>query len=114
MSTAYAVPATARPVQGQVRLTRRGRAVVFTLSLLVVLAVALFAAGGSSVATDRPGADVPTEIITVQPGQTLWGIASDLAEDGGDVRAVMVEIERLNALTTAGLAAGQKLRVPLG
>lgn len=126
MSTTYAArptaaasrpvsrPADVRPAQqGELRLTRRGRAVVFTLSLLVVLAVALFVAGGASVATGQAGQDVPTQVVTVLPGETLWGIASDLAEDGGDVRAVMAEIERLNALTDASLDAGQRLRVPL-
>ena len=94
-----------------VRLTRRGRLVVFLTSLFLVLAVAFMLAGGA-VGTDEAGQAAPTEIVQVAPGDTLWGIASELATDG-DVRSMMSEIERLNALESAGLAAGQKLRVPV-
>src|SRR5687768_15593193 len=103
-------PAPARP-RSTVRLTRRGRLVVFVTSLLLVLAVA-FALAGGAVGTDSAGEQVPTEIVQATPGDTLWGIASDIAADG-DVRSVMTQIERLNALETTGLQAGQKLRVPL-
>lgn len=98
--------------QGELRLTRRGRAVVFALCLAVVLGAALFL-GQSSVATDRPGADVPTEVITVGTGDTLWEIAGERAATASDIREVMVQIERLNALESAALDAGQRLRVPL-
>lgn len=102
-------PTTAR--RSTVRLTRRGRLVVFLTSLFLVLGVA-FALAGGAVGTDEAGKPAPTEIIQVAPGETLWGIASEISTDG-DVRAVMREIERLNALESTGLAAGQKLRVPV-
>ena len=94
-----------------VRLTRRGRLVVFLTSLFLVLAVA-FALAGGAVGTDSAGEQIPTEIVQVAPGDTLWGIASEIATDG-EVRSVRNEIERLNALESAGLQAGQKLRVPV-
>lgn len=97
---------------GQVRLTRRGRAVVLVFALLVVFA-AFVALGGGSVATDEPGTPPATEVIQVTEGQTLWGIASERAE-GGDIREVMREVERLNALESGMLGVGQKLRVPAG
>lgn len=103
-------PAPARP-RSTVRLTRRGRLVVFLTSLFLVLGVALMLAGGA-VGTGEAGQADPTTVVQVAPGDTLWGIASDLATDG-DVRAVMSEIERLNALESTGLSAGQKLRVPV-
>ena len=103
-------PAPARP-RSTVRLTRRGRLVVFLTSLFLALTVAFMLAGGA-VGTDEPGQQIPTEIVQVTPGDTLWGIASDLATDG-DVRSMMQQIERLNALESAGLQAGQKLRVPV-
>ena len=113
MSTLSLAPAFQTPtrVRSSVRLTRRGRLVVFLTSLLVVLAVALTLAGGA-VGTGSAGEPTPTEVVTVAPGQTLWGIASEIAVDG-DVRAAMQQIERLNALESAGLQAGQKLRVPV-
>ena len=103
------VPTTAR--RTTVRLTRRGRLVVFLASLLVVMAAA-FALAGGAVGTDEAGQPEPTQIVQVAPGDTLWGIASEIAVDG-DVRAAMQQIERLNALESAGLQAGQKLRVPV-
>jgi LysM repeat protein len=103
------VPTTVR--RSTVRLTRRGRLVVFVTSLLLVLAAAFVLAGGA-VGTGEAGQPEPTEIVQVSPGDTLWGIASEIATDG-DVRGVMNDIERLNALESTGLAAGQKLRVPV-
>ncbi len=97
--------------RSSVRLTRRGRLVVFVTSLFLVLGVAIMLAGGA-VGTDSAGQQIPTEVVTVAPGDTLWEIASDIATDG-DVRSAMTQIERLNALESASLSAGQKLRVPV-
>ena len=105
------IPTSAVRPSSSVRLTRRGRLVVFMTSLLFVLGVAIMLAGGA-VGTDSAGEPVPTEIVQVAPGDTLWDIASDLSTDG-DVRSMMTQIERLNALDTASLSAGQKLRVPV-
>ena len=110
-----AAPRTAAP-HGSVRLTRRGRLVVLALALLVVLAVGLQVAA-SSTATQRPGAPEPTHTVTVHTGDTLWDIASDAAAQqgsDGDVRAMMERIERLNALDSPALTAGQRIRVPVG
>ena len=68
--------------------------------------------GAGSVASERPGTPEPTRVVMVSSGETLWAIAAELAEDG-DVRAMVDRIERLNALDTAMVTAGQRLRVPL-
>ncbi len=96
-----------------VRLTRRGRAVVLVAGLLLALAAGVFL-GAGSVATERPGTPEPTQIVQVGPGDTLWGIAADAAAATGedDVRAMVERIERLNALESAMVLAGQRLRVP--
>ena len=104
------IPAPVQP-RSRVRLTRRGRLVVFFTSLFVVLTVA-FALAGGAVGTDSAGEQIATEIVQVAPGDTLWGIASDITTEG-DVRSTMRQIERLNALESTGLQAGQKLRVPV-
>lgn len=113
MSTLSLAPSftTPAPVRSTVRLTRRGRLVVFVTSLFLVLAVAFMLAGGA-VGTGSAGEPAPTEVVQVAPGDTLWGIASEVATDG-DVRSMMTEIERINALESASLSAGQKLRVPV-
>lgn len=94
-----------------VRLTRRGRLVVFLGTLAMALTASFFL-GAVAVGTEQAGTPVPTEIVMVGTGDTLWGIASEVADDG-DVRDVMTEIERLNALESPALMAGQKLRVPV-
>ena len=109
--SASAAPRAALRPRSSVRLTRRGRLVVFLTALLVVLATAFLLAGGA-VGTGEAGTPPKTEIVQVAPGDTLWGIASEVAVDG-DVRSAMTEIERLNALESSGVQAGQKLRVPV-
>lgn len=97
--------------QGAVRLTRRGRLVVFLLALAAALTIGLLLSDRST-ATSEAGRDVPTQVVHVGAGETLWGIASDLAEDG-DVRGMVDEIEQLNALDSSMLYAGQELYVPV-
>jgi Tfp pilus assembly protein FimV len=124
MSTTYATRpvATARPVPATrstrptrpapvYRLTRRGRLAVVAATLLALAAIGLVFAAGS-VATEQPEA---TETVVVAPGDTLWGIASDLVADGaveGDVRDTMQHLVELNDLDSVSLAAGQRLQVP--
>jgi hypothetical protein len=97
-------PATQR---SSVRLTRRGRAVVFLLGLLVAL-VAGFALANGSTATEH---SEPTTVIQVGAGETLWDIAQSVAVTGHT--ADMVDhIKELNGLTGGALQAGQELRVP--
>lgn len=111
MSTMTASPAF-HCTSPSVRLTRRGRLVVLTLALLAVLAVGLVLASGS-VATDEPGTPEPTKVVLVGSGDTLWDIAAGIADDG-DVRAMIDRIEKLNALDSGMVVAGQKLVVPVG
>jgi LysM repeat protein len=94
-----------------VRLTRRGRLLVLVAALLVAFAIGVFVTAAGSVATQQPGTPEPTRIVQVQSGQTLWDIAAERA-DGGDVRAMMEKIERLNALDSSVLQVGQRLVVP--
>lgn len=111
MSSTITMPTAARVHTPSVRLTRRGRLVVLAAALIAVLAVGFFLASGS-VATDEPGTPEPTRVVLVGAGDTLWGIASDLADDG-DVRAMIDRISKLNALDSGMVVAGQKLVVPV-
>jgi LysM repeat protein len=109
MTTIHARPTrTARP--GVVRLTRRGRLVVLAVAVLAVLAVGFVLAGGS-VATGEAGTPEPTHVVMVGSGDTLWDIAAGLSDDG-DVRAMVDRIQRLNALDSGMVVAGQRLLVP--
>ena len=105
----YAAPRRAAlPAHSHMRLTRRGRLVVLLACLGLVLSVA-FLYGGSSVATDTPE---PTRTITVGQGETLWGIASELATNG-EVRPMMHRIQKMNGLDSGMLLAGQELLIPV-
>ena len=97
----------ARPRPSSLRLTRRGRLVVFGASLAAMLGLGFVAATGS-LADDQPE---PTRVVTVQPGQTLWDIASRVSS-GGDVRSTMAHLEAINHLDTTTLQVGQHLQVP--
>ncbi|WP_151083407.1 LysM peptidoglycan-binding domain-containing protein [Nocardioides cynanchi] len=95
------------PRRSGLRLTRRGRLAVLTVSVVAVLGLG-FAAASASIANDHPE---QTTVVTVTPGQTLWDISSAAAA-GGDVRSMMSHIEALNHLDSASLQAGQHLRIP--
>jgi LysM repeat protein len=97
---------------GSVRLTRRGRLVVVATMVLLVLG-GLTAFGQHSAATGEAGTPVPTRSVEVGAGDTLWGIAADVAAPG-EVREMVHQIEELNALSGPGLTVGQTLAVPVG
>jgi len=93
------------------RLTARGRAVLLAL-LAIPLAIGiavLSIGGGTATATIEDGASL--EYVLVQPGQTLWGLAGELAP-ASDPREVIDELIRFNQLGSADLAAGQQLAIP--
>ena len=114
MST-ICVPAaglTRRPAPAPLRLTRRGRLLV-TL-LLLGLVMALFTIfSGYSAASGEAGKQVPTRTVVVGEGDTLWGIASTVAEPG-ETRELVHEIQKLNSLPGPELVEGQELAVPVG
>jgi hypothetical protein len=107
------IPASSKPARpaarrSTVRLTRRGRVVVFLLGLAVALFAGFVLANGST-ATEH---SETTTTIQVGAGETLWDIAKSVAVEGHT--ADMVDhIKDLNHLSSGGLQAGQELRVPL-
>jgi nucleoid-associated protein YgaU len=110
--------ATIRPVpavraerpRSTVRLTRRGRVVVFAAGLVALLGVGVLVSAGAG-ATLHPGTPESTHTVVVTPGDTLWDLAAEAA-GGGDTRAMITHIEELNGLAGASLSAGQTLRIP--
>jgi LysM repeat protein len=51
-------------------------------------------------------------VVTVASGETLWSLASQMA-DGGDVQSLVADIASANSLNGVDVEAGQKLRVPI-
>jgi predicted Zn-dependent protease len=98
-----------RPSSSSVRLTRRGRAML----VLLVAAVAFLAFSigrvASQAGTEPTGS--ATRAVTVQPGQTLWQLAVQVAPQD-DPRATVDRIRELNDMRTEVLQAGQRLVVP--
>jgi len=94
----------------RLRLTRRARLLVVVLAMAGAVGIGswlgpLLGNGGD----DLRLAGISS--VVVQPGDTLWSIASSLGGDG-DVRALVDEIQQLNDLEGAGLVPGQTLRLP--
>jgi LysM repeat protein len=107
----FRLPGNASSRTSEVRLTRRGRMTL--LVLLVGLAFALLTVvGGQSAATGEAGEPVMTRTVVVAEGDTLWGIAAEVAEPG-EVRETMHYIEELNALSSSSLMVGQEIAVPV-
>lgn len=92
------------------RLTARGRRALGVLLLLVTVGMA---AGGAAVL--RSGAEdlelMGTSSVVVEPGDTLWSIASRVAGER-DVREVIDGIWLLNGLDSAAIQPGQVLGLP--
>ena len=85
------------------------RAVAFLA--LALGAMTLMGGWATATLTDGPAEQV--RIVEVQPGDTLYGIAGDLAQPG-EVREMVHRIQELNSLPGSGLSEGQKLAVPRG
>jgi hypothetical protein len=115
-----------RPSAG-VCLTRRGRLartlLVLSLSILLGAGFAMKAGAGDagasgsnalSAAKINGSSDVAKTyiVVTVASGETLWSLASAMA-DGGDVQALVADIASANSLSGVDVTAGQKLRIPV-
>ncbi|MBF4633802.1 LysM peptidoglycan-binding domain-containing protein [Agreia pratensis] len=110
-----ALPATASH-SVRLRITRRGRVVLASLASIPVVAcvtaMALFGAN-SAVAdgTASSSASQTFDYVTVQAGETLWGLAEEIAPSA-DPRDVIADIVSLNQLPSAEVQPGQRLAVP--
>ena len=106
-----------RPSAG---LTRRGRLArtLLVLSLSVVLGAgfAMNAGAGDALSAAKINGSSDSVksyvVVTVASGETLWSLASQMA-DGGDVQALVADIASANSLKGVDVTAGQKLRIPV-
>jgi len=118
-----------RPSAG---LTRRGRLartlLVLSLSIVLGAGFAMKAGAGNNVAGVNANSSASAQslkaakingssdatyvVVTVAPGETLWSLASQMA-DGGDVQTLVADIASANSLNGVDVEAGQKLRVPI-
>jgi len=104
-----------------VRLTRRGRAVVLALGLLLaglvvagvlVVVVGVLAPPASLAADPTPaGAGREPAVAVVRPGDTLWSVAARHLPSR-DAYGMIEEIRRLNDLPDHTIHPGQRLVLP--
>ena len=100
------------------RLTRRGRIVLIGIPLVLLAALLLSLAGffNAPAKASDSAAELQTTsavTVTVQPGQSLWGIAAAVVPDR-DARDVVADIVQLNNLSAGAVFPGQQLFVPAG
>jgi LysM repeat protein len=97
-----------------IKLTRRGRLVLSTVSFGIMLAISAFSLFGiatsSAKATNETSNSVTTQIV-VAHGETLWTIAARVNPEI-DPRAVIEDIKSLNVIEGSEVYAGQVLLVP--
>jgi LysM repeat protein len=101
---------SSRPVRTKLRMTKRGRAVLLTL-VSTPLVIAALAFGLNAGAATGTSSSTPLTKITVVGGETLWGVASQIAPKA-DPRDVIAAIENVNQLTSATIQPGQQLSIP--
>jgi hypothetical protein len=106
------LPVAAARVRASVRLTRRGQLVVLLALVAVGVAMMLALTGlaGGAAAGTTPTSPASRTVV-VQPGQTLWSIARDVAPNA-DRRDVIARTIELNALPSSAVSAGERLAVP--
>lgn len=92
-------------------LTRRARLLI-TMSVLVGLAVVIGVSALNAGAAPGGLREAPATVV-VQPGDTLWGIATDLAPAERPERVVRL-LRTANGLASGVLQPGQELVVPRG
>ena len=94
------------------QLTLRGRRLLISLALGLILAVAMPALTDLAGANNQAGTKEQIATwVTIKPGDTLWAIAGEISPER-DPREVVWEIKQLNDLS-AGLIAGQQIRIPI-
>ena len=110
MSTLSISPAFHPITRPQLRLTRRGR-LLLVVAVLLAAMVAMVISGGFAAAGREAGTPEPVRVVQVQPGDTLYGIAGELARPG-HVRDMVHRIQQLNSMSGSSLQVGDSLAVP--
>lgn len=91
------------------RLTRRGRVV---LVLLAMFLVAPMVTWGATAVASSPGEPTEVRVHAVQPGESLWGFAQEIAKPGEDVRHAVGRLQELNQMSSGTLRVGELLLLP--
>ena len=106
----FPTAAVRRRASREMRVTFLRRRVALASAALVLAAgLGVMVGGSPEPVSSAPGAP---RAVRIQPGDTIWGLASTYAPDA-DPRAFVDEVMRLNDLTGAP-EVGMKVRLPRG
>ena len=95
-----------------VRLTARGRVALLVASTCFLARVVLVSGRFTADAGTAMPQGRATSVVVVQPGESLWQIARQIAPSA-DPREVVSTIRELNGLGETTVAAGQSVVVPV-
>lgn len=101
----------ARQARSRVRLTRRARRLAVALAWCVTVLAGSWLGQLVSDGAERELRLVGVSSVVVEPGDTLWSIATEVAGDH-DIRLVVDRIQEMNGLEGAALVPGQRLSLP--
>ena len=93
-------------------MTKRRRFTLMPAIMLAVLSLMVTVPALSSMHLYAAGAQHYATVV-VQPGDTLWAIASTHTTRSADVQDTIDRIAEVNHLGSAPIIPGQRLRVPL-
>lgn len=104
-----------RQPQPQLRITRRGRAVLtFLIAVPLAIAAAVTGIGAIGAAAGPQGSQSGSatfQYVTVESGESLWQVAQAVAPKS-DPRDVIANILNLNDLSSGDVQPGQRLAIP--
>jgi hypothetical protein len=110
------VASPVRPVPRRstgLRLTRRGRAVAtLAITLPVVLGAVVCTRTTADAGTTAVVQMRATGHVVVQPGESLWSVAREVAPQA-DPRETVLRLRELNHLSSDSVEVGQALVVPV-
>jgi len=86
----------------------RRRLAILIAALAVIAGVILGGGSGATAVASKP--EAPRTVV-LQPGDTLWSVATEYARDGTDPRAYVHSLEQINGLEGAA-RAGAQLTLP--